>query len=148
MEIQELNRVDAEKIYLAFRNVDGGGSITVNDLVCLAVDGNSVNGNNATYPAAVSFKSWIGIADSTVAINGFGRAQSWGYRDSIKVSNETTSITITAGDALTPVAGSVGLSSVGGVTLSYLNMPYAIAAETLTLSQGQTYIKGLLRAAP
>jgi len=148
MEIQLVNRTDAEKIYMAFRNVDGSGSITVNDPVCVAVDGNSVDGVNATKPAAVSFKSWIGIADSTVAINGYGRAQSWGYRDSIKVSNETTSITITAGDALTVVATAVGVSSVGGVTLAYTNLPYAIAAETLTLSQGQTYIKGILRVAP
>jgi len=148
MEIQLVNRNDAEKIYLVFKNVDGSGSITVNDPVCMAVGATSVDGVNATYPAAASIKAWIGIADSTVPINGYGRAQSWGYRDSIKVSNETTSITITAGDALTPVAGSVGISSVGGVTLSYLNLPYAIAGETLTLSQGQTYIKGILRVAP
>lgn len=148
MQIQQVNRADAEKIFLAFRNVDGAGSITANDPVCIAVDGSSVDGVNSTYPGALSIKSWIGIADTTVAINGYGRAQAWGYRDSIKVSNETTSITITAGDALTPIAGSVGVSSVGGATLAYTNMPYAIAAETLTLSQGQVYIKGILRAAP
>ena len=146
MQIQQINPTDAEKVFLTFRNVDGSGSITVNDPVCVAVDGNSVNGVNATYPAAVSIKSWIGIANKTVAINGYGLAQAWGYRDSIKVSNETTSITITAGDALTPIATAVGMSSVGGATLAYTNMPYAIAAETLTLSQGQTYIKGIIRA--
>ena len=146
MQIQGINRQDAAKVFINFRNVDGGGSITANDPVCLAVDGNSVNGNNATYPAAASIKGWIGIADKTVAINGYGRAQAFGYRDSIKVSNETTSITITAGDALIPVATTVGLSSVGGVTLAYTNMKYAIASETLTLSQGQVYIKGIIRA--
>lgn len=146
MQIQQVNRNDAEKVYVAFRNVSGSGSITVHEPVCLAVDGNSVNGLNAVPPAAASIKAWIGIADSTVAINGYGRAQAFGYRDSIKVSNETTSITITAGDALIPVAGQVGLSSVGGVTLAYTNMPYAIAAETITLSQGQVYIKGIIRA--
>lgn len=147
MEIQLVNRADAEKIYMAFKNVEAS-SITVHDPVCLAVAGNSVDGVSSTYPAAASLKAWIGISDSTVAANSFGRAQCYGYRDSIKVSNETTSITITAGDALFPIAGSVGVSSVGGATLSYLNMPYAIAAETITLSQGQTYIKGILRAAP
>lgn len=148
MEIQLVNRADNEKIYLAFKNTDGSGSITVHDPVCLNVDGNSVDGVNAGKPSALNFKSWIGIADSTVAINGYGRAQSYGYRDSIKVSNETTSITITAGDALHCVAVSVGLSSVGGATLSYLNIPYAVGVETLTLSQGQTYMKGYLHCAP
>jgi len=148
MEIQLANRVDAEKVFVTFKNVDGSGSITVNDPVCYAVDGNSADGVGALYPAAVSFKNWAGIADSTVPINGFGRAQSWGYRDSIKVSNEITSITITSGDGLHLVVGSVGLSSVGGSTLSYLNLPYAIAMQTLTLSQGQTYIKGMLRVGP
>jgi len=141
MEIQGLNREDSDKVFIAFRNVDGGGSITANANVCIAVDGNSVNGNNATHPAAVSLKSWIGIADATVAINGYGRSQALGYRDSVKISNETTSITITAGDALIPIAGSVGLSSGG-----FNNGKYGIIAETLTLSQGQVYAKAILRA--
>lgn len=146
MEIQQINGYDADKIFVAFRNVDGSGSITQGEAVVLAFGGNSVNGNNATKPAsATSYAGWIGIADKTVAINGYGRAQAWGYRDSIKVSNETTSITITAGDVLGPVAGSLGLSSVGGATLSYNNLPYAIATETITVSQGQTYIGAFLR---
>lgn len=145
MELQSLNRTDADKVFVAFRNVEAN-SITANSPVCMLVDGNSVNGNTAGHPAAVNFKAWIGIADSTIASNGYGRAQAWGYRSSIRVSNETTSITITAGDALTPVAGTdLGVSSVGGVTLAFTNIQYAIAAETLTLSQGQTYIKGILR---
>jgi hypothetical protein len=146
MEIQQLNAYDADKIFVAFRNVDGSGSITQNEPVVLALDGNSVNGNAAIKPASATvYAGWIGVADRTVAINGYGRAQAWGYRDSIKISNETTSITITGGDVLGPVAGAVGLSSVGGATLSYANLPYAVATQTLTLSQGQVYCSGFLR---
>ncbi len=145
MEIQLVNREDAEKVYLAFRNVDGSGSITMNDAVVLAVDGNSVDGVGATYPAAVSIKGWIGVADKTVAINGYGRAQAFGYRDSIRISNEGTSITITAGDAMIPVAGQPGLGSVGGVTLAYTNMKYAIAGTTVTIS-ADGYVDGIIRA--
>ena len=136
MEIQGINREDNNLVYIAFRNVDGGGSITANANVCLAIDGNSVNGNNAIHPAATSLKSWIGIADKTVAINGSGRAQAFGYRNSVKISDETTSITITAGDALVPIATAAGLTSGG-----FNNGKYAVIAETLTLSQGQVYAK-------
>lgn len=143
MDIAQIGGRDGgkNKVYLAFKNVDGGGSVTVNTPVCLAVNGNSVDGLNATHPAAVSLKSWIGIADSTVAINGFGRSQAYGYRDSILISNEGTSVTVTAGDALIPIAGTgIGLSSGG-----FNNGKYAVVGTTLTVS-ASGYTDGVIFA--
>lgn len=126
-----------DPVDIAFTNVDGGGSITNNLPVCFTVDGNSVGNGKAMHSRTVNFPGFVGISRDNVAINGWGRSRLFGTIGSLLISNETTSITITAGEVLTLVNGlGLGMSSVGGVTLSYQNMKYCVITQTLTLSQG------------
>ena len=134
-----------DPIDFAFQNVDGAGSITVNLPVCWTVNGNSVGNGRAMHSLTVNFPGFTGIAQNTTPINSWGKVRAIGTAASLLISNETTSITITAGDVLTVVNGTgLGMSSVGGVTLSYQNMKYAIITQTLTLSQGQVTADNVL----
>ena len=122
MIIKLNNNRSADFIDVTFHNVDGGGSITQSHPVCYVVDGNSVTGGHAMYPATINFPGFTGLSLDQVAINGWGRARAYGTNASVWISNETTSITITGGDVLQLVTGvGVGMSSVGGFTLNIFN---------------------------
>ena len=135
MIIKENNDRSAETVFTAFRNVDGAGSITSRTAVCFTVDGNSATGFPAIHSRTAAFPGFGGLAQTSVAINGYGLMTSWGNHASVLISNEGTSITITAGNVLTLVDGTgFGMSSVGGVTLSFLNGKTVIQTTTLTVS--------------
>jgi len=124
----------AEVVNTSIRNVDGAGSITVGRAACLAVNGSSVTvGAEAVFPAAALRKAFAGIAIETIAINAWGRVRSWGQVASCLVSNEGSSVTITAADACIPI-NSAGISSVGGDTADWLNSKYVISTQTITVS--------------
>jgi hypothetical protein len=152
MDIQALGKSDPEKIFLHIKNV-AGATITANMAVCLCCDANSVDGISVVQPYTAGLKGWVGIADKDIADAGYGRVQSWGYRDSVLISHEGTSITITIGDALVAINGKWGCNTSGGVNLSTLTdasahnlSKYIIAASTVpnTLSAA-TYVKGIIR---
>lgn len=152
MRIQQLNRSDAEKIFLAVKNV-AGATMTANAAVCLACNGNSVDGISAVKPYTAGLKGWVGVADQDIADAGYGKVQCWGYRNSVLISHEGSSITITIGDSLTAINAIWGVNTSGGVNLSTLTdadannlSKYIIAASTVpnTLSAA-TYVKGIIR---
>lgn len=133
MIIKPMNDRSPETAFVAFRNVDGGGSITQNSPLCFLISGASVtagSGNlNAVNPIAAHIRGFGGIARSSVPINGTGIATAYGYHTSILVSQEVGSLTINAGDALIPVTAALGMSSVGGVTDYLLTNVYAITGD-------------------
>ncbi len=147
MQIQQLNRTDAEKITYSFKNIDGGGSITLGAGVCLAQAGASIDGIGAVNSTAATWEGWIGIARSGVAINDFGKTTAAGYAASILLSHVGTSITITAGDFLKPgaVAGTF-FSSLTDQAMSTLLYKYAYAASTTVAISAQTWVDGVVRA--
>src|SRR5690349_24140659 len=104
MIIQQLNRADAEKIQLMLKNVDGGGSITTGLGACLVVDGASIDGISAVQSTAAAVKGFVGVALPDIPINGFGLVTAWGQVNSVQISHVGSSITITAGDTLSPGA--------------------------------------------
>jgi hypothetical protein len=108
------NTRSADTIQIAFKCVEAK-SITQNSGVTLC-NASSIDGINAVQPAAGTLKSIIGVASSTVASNGYGLAKAWGYQASVKLSNEGTSITITAGDMVIASLADLGFTSVGGGT--------------------------------
>ena len=146
MNIQQINKSDAEKVLIVVKNVDGGGSITTGLGVCLVAAGASIDGLSAVKSLAASAKSFVGIAQQDIPINGYGLVCSWGYAASVLLSNVGTSITITRGDTLIPgaVAGTY-FSSVTDQGMSTLLYKYVYAASSNTISAA-AYVSGIVRA--
>ena len=154
MLISLLNGRQAEFVDIEVFAQDGAGSFTQNFPVHLAVDGNTANGIAATQPAAISGKAFAGVMRGNVAIGGYGNVRAWGYQASAICSNYGTSVTITAGDAIRPVAGTgLGFSSTVAA-LTVLNTKYAIALATTAngnstngaLSASGAWVQALVRA--
>lgn len=132
MIIQQLNRVDAEKIQIMVKNVDGGGSITTGMGAALVQTGASVDGISSVRSTAALWKGFVGVAAQDIAINGFGLVTAWGYANSIAISNVGSSITITAGDYLKPGAatGTFFSGQAAAETLSTLLYRTIVVANT------------------
>jgi len=143
MQLQQINRSDAEKIFLSIKNVSGA-TISGNYAVNLACTGNSVDGIGVVAPVAASFAGWVGIADADIADAGYGRSQIFGYRDSVLLSHEGTSITVTIGNALHLVNAQFGLNTSTVQALSTMLSRTVICAATTTISAA-AYCKGIIR---
>lgn len=142
MDIQRINRTDAEKVYLHIRNMSGG-TMNANGNVCLDL-GTTVDGISCIKPASGSFLGWVGVADVDLADTGYGRIQVWGYRDSVLLSHEGSSVTVTIGNALHVVNAQYGLSTSTAEALSTVGFKYVICAATTTVSAA-AYCKGIIR---
>lgn len=149
MLIQHLNRNDAERVIVSFKNVDGSGSVTLGMGVCLVVSGASIDGLSAVKATGALARGFIGVAKNNVAINDFGNVTSWGFADSVMISNVGTSITVTRGDMLKAgaVAGTF-FSSVTEQAASTLHYRYVIAATTPVAISGapEAFVSGIVRA--
>lgn len=145
MDIQQINRADAESVRVAFKNVDGGGSITTGWGIALVTTNASFDGVSAVRFTAANAKSFWGVSQDDAAINGFGKAVVSGYAASIALSNVGTSITITAGDVLIPsaVAG-LYFSSITDQALSTLHYRYVVNGQSQTIS-ALAYVQGFVR---
>lgn len=146
MQIQQLNRTDAERIQIIVKNVDGSGSITTGNGACLVQAGASIDGLSAVKQAAAAIGGFAGIATQDIPINGYGLVCAWGYVASVLISNVGTSITVTAGNKLKPgaVAGTF-FSSLTDEALSTLLYRYVVAGSTNTISAA-AYVTGIVRA--
>lgn len=146
MQIQQINKSDAEKVSIIVKNVDGGGSITTGLGVCLVNTGASIDGISSVNSTAANQKGFIGVAVQDIAINSFGLVRVWGAVDSVLISNVGTSITVTRGDVLKPgaVAGTF-FSSVTDQAMSTLLYKYVFAGSTNTISAA-AYVTGVVRA--
>jgi len=143
MQLQQINRDDAEKIFLSVKAVHGA-TISGNYAVVLACTGNSVDGISVVSPVNTSFAGWVGIADADIADAGYGRAQIWGYRDSVLLSHEGSSVTVTIGNCLHLVSGQFGLNTSTVEALSTMLSRTVICASTVTISAA-AYCKGIIR---
>ena len=113
MEIQQVNRTDAEVVVVNVTNVDAA-SITTGYAVAYALVGDSVNGVNVVKPAsgtAANLPGFIGIALQDFAANAVGRVQMFGWVASVFFSRTNTSVTLNIGDPLVPGAAAGGLWS-------------------------------------
>lgn len=148
MQIQQVNRVDAEKVFILVKNVDGTGSMTTGLGVALCPAGASVDGVSATILTAATWKGFVGVANQDIAINAFGLVQSWGFANSVQISGVGTSITVTAGDTLKFGAASTGafFSSVLAENLSTQLYKYLFVATTQTVSANPVWTSAIIRA--
>ena len=136
----------AEVINVTIHNTDGAGSVTLGRPTCYNLDGASITlGTDVMFPAAARQKAFAGIAIETIAINAWGRSRQWGQVASCLISNEGTSITINAADAMITI-NSAGMSSVDGATADWLNSKYVIATQTLAVSAVVYFDNAVVRA--
>lgn len=142
MQIQSLNRTDSDKVFTSYRNMSGA-TINANAAVCFDL-GTTVDGVSAIAPASGSFLGWAGIADKDVANTGYSIAQCAGYRDSVLISHEGTSVTVTLGNALHLVNGQFGLNTSTVEGLSACGFRYVVNANTTTISAA-SYVAGIIR---
>lgn len=146
MQIQQIDRNDAERVQIVVKNVDGSGSITTGLGVALVVSGASIDGISAVKATAALQKGFSGIASKDIPINGFGLVTAWGIANSVLLSHVGTSLTVTAGDTLIP--GAVAGTFFSGVTaqaMSTLLYKYVVAGATQTISTAG-YVTGIVRA--
>lgn len=149
MLIQQLNRSDAERVFLSVRNVDGAGSLTTGRGVALVEAGASIDGNSAVASTGARAKGFCGVAFKDIAINDYGLAIAWGYAGSVELSQSVGSWTITRGDVLRH-GGLRGTftSVITDQALSTQLYRFIYAATTVqdTISNPRTYIAGIVRA--
>ena len=100
MLFQRLNREDAEKVFVIVKNV-AGATLTAN-YPCVWDITSSVDGVRVSKPATATLSLFVGIADDDIADSAYGLVQTFGYRASAFVTNDT-SIALAAGDILIPV---------------------------------------------
>jgi hypothetical protein len=150
MIIQQLNRTDPERIQIQIKNVDGGGSITTGLGACFPISGASIDGISAVRSTGALARGFVGVSVQDIAINGYGLVTSWGYVNSVQISNVGTSITITAGDQL--LAGAVAGTFFSVITpqatsTQYYKYVYAAATVPVDLSNlNQSFVPGVVRA--
>jgi hypothetical protein len=117
MQLQTVNRTDAEKIFGNFTNAHGA-TMTTGYPVCFTTTAASVDGNLAVLPATNNLRTFAGVTDSDVADNATGRYQSYGYNGSVFFFAEATSVSVTTPDhAAGPAAASLGVGYTGTTVL-------------------------------
>lgn len=150
MIIQQLNRVDPERIQLMVKNVDGGGSITTGLGACFPITGASIDGISSVKATGALARGFVGVAIQDIAINGFGLVTAWGQVNSVQISNVGSSITITAGDQL--LAGALAGTFFSVITpqatsTQYYKYVYAATTVGVDISNlNVSFVQGIVRA--
>lgn len=103
MLFQQLNRSDAEKIYISVRNT-AGATISANAPVFFETD-EQTNGNAVSQAQGLlqGTALFAGITDASMADDAYGLVQVYGYRASCYVSAASAGCAI--GIPMIPVAG-------------------------------------------
>ena len=140
MQIQEVNRSDAERVWVSATNVEGATMTAHYSAFLMTMQKNTASvgtnevtlrGNASTDDKSVG--SFIGLANEDIPNNDVGQVQVYGYHESANILRIVGSVTVRAGDPLGPGAnGSTGLSSVGA-TQGYLGPVVALDTVTATL---------------
>lgn len=140
MLLQQLNRTDAEKVFVIGQNVSSG-TIIGNGPVCWegVIAATASYGNAFMSPITSNLSLFAGILDADVATMGFGLIQAYGARVSIAafISNVSHSC---AGYVLGPVAANGSMQSQGK---SFQFGPVVVFDNA---ASGETYLRGLIRA--
>ncbi len=141
MFFQQLNRKDADNVYVSVYNVEGA-TITTGRAVALAVGASNDGVNAVIANAAADYPGFIGIAQKDIPANDYGLIQVSGFVNSVLISNVGSSITINAGDPLVPAPGGMfsaapTYANSGFTWLFASNVPVAVSASG--------YVSGLIK---
>lgn len=151
MQTQRVNRTDAEKVFIVVKNVDANTTTTgfgVRFVGGAAAEVASTDGVNTV--KAGPGPQFAGIAIEDIPSNGYGRAQAYGYVNSIAYSAEadkTVGVTGVANSFLKAgaVAGTF-TSTQAEAALTTQAYRYAQAWTTVNISGGVPYGSGFVRA--
>lgn len=106
MQLQQVNRTDAEKVYIVLQNVNADTATTGLGLRYVggaAAEIVSTDGIQAVFQTDATMAQFAGIAASDIAVNAYGRVQAYGYVNSIAysaIANVTVGVTGIAGSFL------------------------------------------------
>lgn len=137
MKIQQLNATDAEKVFGAFTNREGG-TIAADAVVQLDFTAATLDGNSIVQPNTGELNAVVGINDASLANGASGLVQLYGYRGTSKIL--LTNTTQAAGAKLVAVAGQDYLASSASGDLLF------VLLESHTTGTGTTSKKVLVRA--
>lgn len=145
MLFQQLNRSDAEKVFISVRNITGAtvsAGIPVEWDVVTATDGNSVTAAKSGSLAGL----FAGVTDASMADSAYGLVQVYGYRQSAYVS--AASAGNAPGTFLTPAAGiftdaTMSAATTSGHTKVVLFETVAAAAGSSATAQYNVFIRAL-----
>lgn len=150
MQIQKVNRSDAERIYVSVRNTDAA-TLTTGMGACylggVAAETASADGNSVAASTAARIFGFAGIAKRDIPSNAIGLCQIWGVADSVMLSFEADkTVGITGVTFLQPaaLAGAFtsGLLAQNGSTMLY---NYLYNLSTTNISGGVPQTKAFLR---
>lgn len=140
MQLQQLNRTDAERVFVIGQNVSSG-TLVGNTLVCWegVIAATASYGNAFMQPITSNLSLFAGVLDADAATMAFERVQVFGYRASIAafISNVSHSA---AGYVLGPVAANVSAQSQGK---SFQFGPIVCFDNAIS---GEAYVRGFIRA--
>ena len=140
MQIQRLNRTDADKVFVVGQNVSSG-TLVGNGPVCWegVIAAAASYGNAFMSPLTSNLTLFAGILDADVASMGYQLIQAYGARVSIAafISNVNHSA---AGYVLGPVAANGSMQSQGK---SFQFGPVVVFDNDVV---GSTYVRGFIRA--
>lgn len=153
MNIQRVNRTDAEKVFLNVHNVAGATATTGRGLVFVGgapAEIVSTDGVQVVLSTDASMPSFAGIANQDIPDDGYGLVQAWGFCNSIELSAE-------ANKTVAPVAIATSFLKHGAVSgtftstqtaqaLSTMAYKYVSVLNTVNISGGLVYAKGFVRA--
>ena len=154
MNIQLLNRTDPERILVNVLNGEAS-SLTTGYGVCLAV-GNEDVVASANGVTAVMFTTsaelnpaFIGVAKGDIAPNAYGPVISWGFADSIALSQEANvTVGLLAGASLLIAgaqAGTFTSAAAGWETISTFAGKYVVNATTQSTNGAINFTRGFVR---
>ena len=153
MQIQQLTRTDPERVLINVLNSEAS-SLTTGFGVCLAV-GNEDVAASATGVDAVMFTastelnfSFVGVAKADIAPNSYGLVVSWGFADSIALSQEAdVTVGLLAGASLLQPGAQAGTFTSGILNedVSTFMYKYVINATTQSTNGAINYTKGFVR---
>ena len=140
MIIQQLNRDDPERVWVAVTNRQGATITThypvhkfLGNVLSLSIDTNEAAITGRAAALASQEGSFIGLADADIPDNDVGLVQIYGYHESTLIS-KTGQLTIRPGHPLGPgnaaVALSLGLTSTAAAADKYGPV---IALDTISL---------------
>ena len=153
MQIQQLIREDPERVLINVLNSEAS-SLTTGHGVCLAI-GNEDVAASADGVSAVLFTastelnpSFIGVAKRDIAPNTYGPVISWGFADSIALSQEAgVTVGLLAGASLLQPGAQAGTFTSGLISedTSTFMYKYVINATTQSTNGAINDTRGFVR---
>ncbi len=148
MLLQQLNRSDAEKVFIIAYNVTAAA---VSAGKAVEWDVETLTDGNAITQAKSGSKSGLfcGINDAALADSAYGLVQVYGYRASAYCSFVSSNSGIAVGDFLKPVSGNMreatlsAATTSGHVWVSLMETPGASAAGHSVVSYRPVFIRAL-----